>query len=232
MSKSLGNVLDPFEVIEEFGTDALRFYLMRDVAFGADGAVGMDAVRARYEAELANEYGNLASRTIAMVHRYRDGVVPDGRARPRARGRVRGAARARGRAVGPRRASRPRWSRSGSGCGAATATSRSARRGSWPRPRRPPPQLEDAGLAGRGAARAQRAPASVHAGQHRAAARRARRPAASTTPDARCGAAAAVGRSPSSSRCSPSGRDRQPHPSRLPASPRSPSWWPPPRPPG
>jgi methionyl-tRNA synthetase len=76
MSKSLGNVLDPFEVMDEFGTDALRFYLMRDVPFGADGAVGMDAVRTRYEAELANEYGNLASRTIAMVQRYRDGVVP------------------------------------------------------------------------------------------------------------------------------------------------------------
>ncbi|MGO9752036.1 MAG: methionine--tRNA ligase [Solirubrobacteraceae bacterium] len=76
MSKSLGNVLDPFEVIEQFSTDALRFYLMRDVAFGADGAVGMDAVRARYESELANEYGNLASRTIAMLIRYRDGVVP------------------------------------------------------------------------------------------------------------------------------------------------------------
>jgi len=77
MSKSLGNVLDPFEVIDQFGTDALRFYLMRDVAFGGDGAVGMDAARTRYEAELANDYGNLASRTIAMVRRYRDGVVPD-----------------------------------------------------------------------------------------------------------------------------------------------------------
>jgi len=77
MSKSLGNVLDPFEVIDELGTDALRFYLMRDVPFGADGTVGMDAVRARYESELANDYGNLASRTIAMIHRYRDGVVPD-----------------------------------------------------------------------------------------------------------------------------------------------------------
>ena len=76
MSKSLGNVLDPFEVIDQFGTDALRFYLMRDVQFGSDGAVGMDAVRARYEAELANEYGNLASRVIAMVQRYRDGVIP------------------------------------------------------------------------------------------------------------------------------------------------------------
>ncbi|MGO9903145.1 MAG: class I tRNA ligase family protein [Solirubrobacteraceae bacterium] len=76
MSKSLGNVLDPFEVIEQFGTDALRFYLMRDVAFGADGTVGMDAVTVRYASELANEYGNLASRTIAMLVRYRDGVVP------------------------------------------------------------------------------------------------------------------------------------------------------------
>ncbi|MGI8862875.1 MAG: methionine--tRNA ligase [Solirubrobacteraceae bacterium] len=76
MSKSLGNVLDPFEVIEEFGTDALRFYLMRDVAFGGDGAVGMDAVRSRYDAELANEYGNLASRTIAMLLRYRNGSIP------------------------------------------------------------------------------------------------------------------------------------------------------------
>ncbi len=73
MSKSLGNVLDPFEVIESYGTDALRFYLMRDVPFGGDGAVGIDAVRTRYESELANEYGNLASRTIAMVRRYRDG---------------------------------------------------------------------------------------------------------------------------------------------------------------
>jgi methionyl-tRNA synthetase len=77
MSKSLGNVLDPFEVIEQYGTDALRFYLMRDVPFGADGTVGMDSVRARYDAELANEYGNLASRIIAMVQRYRDGIVPD-----------------------------------------------------------------------------------------------------------------------------------------------------------
>jgi methionyl-tRNA synthetase len=77
MSKSLGNVLDPFEVMDQYGTDALRFYLMRDVSFGGDGAVGIDGVRTRYESELANEYGNLASRTIAMISRYRAGVIPE-----------------------------------------------------------------------------------------------------------------------------------------------------------
>ena len=76
MSKSLGNVLDPVEVVERFGADALRFYLMRDVPFGADGSVSPAAFDARYETELANEYGNLAGRTVAMVHRYREGQVP------------------------------------------------------------------------------------------------------------------------------------------------------------
>jgi len=74
MSKSLGNVLDPFAVIERFGADALRFYLLRDVPFGQDGSVSTAAFELRYESELANELGNLASRVIAMVHRYRDGV--------------------------------------------------------------------------------------------------------------------------------------------------------------
>jgi methionyl-tRNA synthetase len=76
MSKSLGNVLDPFAVIERFGSDALRFYLLRDVSFGQDGSVSSTAFEQRYESELANEYGNLASRTLAMVRRYRDGVLP------------------------------------------------------------------------------------------------------------------------------------------------------------
>jgi methionyl-tRNA synthetase len=76
MSKSLGNVLDPFAVIDRFGADALRFYLLRDVPFGQDGSVSTAAFEQRYESELANEYGNLASRTLAMVRRYRDGVVP------------------------------------------------------------------------------------------------------------------------------------------------------------
>jgi methionyl-tRNA synthetase len=76
MSKSLGNVLDPFAAIERFGADALRFYLLRDVPFGQDGSVSSAAFEQRYESELANDYGNLASRTLAMVGRYRDGTVP------------------------------------------------------------------------------------------------------------------------------------------------------------
>jgi methionyl-tRNA synthetase len=76
MSKSLGNVLDPFVVIDRFGADALRFYLFREVSFGQDGAISTAGFEARYETELANDYGNLASRVLAMVDRYRSGVVP------------------------------------------------------------------------------------------------------------------------------------------------------------
>ena len=76
MSKSLGNVLDPFAIIDRFGADALRYYVLRDVSFGQDGSVSPAAFEERYENELANEYGNLASRTIAMLLRYRDGAVP------------------------------------------------------------------------------------------------------------------------------------------------------------
>jgi methionyl-tRNA synthetase len=76
MSKSLGNVLDPFVVIDRFGADALRFYLLREVPFGQDGSVSTASFELRYESELANELGNLASRTIGMVNRYRDGDVP------------------------------------------------------------------------------------------------------------------------------------------------------------
>jgi len=76
MSKSLGNVLDPFEVIERFGADALRYYCFREVSFGQDGSISTAGFEARYESELANEFGNLASRVVAMVHRYRAGRVP------------------------------------------------------------------------------------------------------------------------------------------------------------
>ncbi len=82
MSKSLGNVLDPFEVIERFGADALRFYLLREVPFGQDGSVSTASFELRYETELANELGNLASRTIGMLLRYRDGEVSGGELDP------------------------------------------------------------------------------------------------------------------------------------------------------
>jgi methionyl-tRNA synthetase len=77
MSKSLGNVLDPFEVMDKFGTDALRYYCFREVSFGHDGGVSTATFEERYLSELANDYGNLASRTLAMIGRYRDGVTPD-----------------------------------------------------------------------------------------------------------------------------------------------------------
>ncbi len=78
MSKTLGNVIDPFEVIDLLGADALRFYLLREVQWGQDGDVTWEGLHRRYEGELANDLGNLVSRTTAMVGRYRDGVVPEG----------------------------------------------------------------------------------------------------------------------------------------------------------
>jgi methionyl-tRNA synthetase len=76
MSKSLGNVLDPFKIMDEFGADALRYYCVREVSFGQDGAVSTAGFSARYEGELANEYGNLVNRTLSMLARYRGGEVP------------------------------------------------------------------------------------------------------------------------------------------------------------
>jgi methionyl-tRNA synthetase len=76
MSKSLGNGIDPLDVVRLYGADALRYYAIREVRFGQDGEVSPEGFEQRYNTELANEYGNLASRTLAMIDRYRDGVVP------------------------------------------------------------------------------------------------------------------------------------------------------------
>jgi methionyl-tRNA synthetase len=76
MSKTRGNVLDPFAVIEEVGAEPLRYYLMREVTLGQDGDVSMEGLRTRYNNELANELGNLVSRAISMIGKYRNGVIP------------------------------------------------------------------------------------------------------------------------------------------------------------
>jgi methionyl-tRNA synthetase len=76
MSKSIGNVVDPLALREDFGTDGVRWYLMRDMATGADASYTPERFLARYE-ELANVLGNLASRATSMIVKYRDGVIPD-----------------------------------------------------------------------------------------------------------------------------------------------------------
>jgi methionyl-tRNA synthetase len=75
MSKSLGNVIDPRELIDVYGADAVRFYSARVTTFGQDGNASVDDVRERYERELGNDLGNLLSRTTAMIARYRDGTL-------------------------------------------------------------------------------------------------------------------------------------------------------------
>ena len=76
ISKSLGNVLDPIELIDVYGVDPVRFWAARIVPFGQDGDVTLEGFRERYDRELANDLGNLLSRTTAMIARYRDGDVP------------------------------------------------------------------------------------------------------------------------------------------------------------
>lgn len=74
-SKSLGNVTDPLELAEKFGVDALRYFLMREVAFGQDGSYSPEAIVTRANAELANSFGNLAQRTLSMISKNMDGKL-------------------------------------------------------------------------------------------------------------------------------------------------------------
>ncbi|MEO8336868.1 MAG: class I tRNA ligase family protein [bacterium] len=77
-SKSAGVKLDLDEAIEKYGADAFRYFLLREIPFDADGSFSWEQFDARYNGDLANAWGNLTSRVIAMVEKYRDGVVPAG----------------------------------------------------------------------------------------------------------------------------------------------------------
>jgi methionyl-tRNA synthetase len=77
MSKSVGNVIDPNSLVDEFGVDPVRYFLLREVPFGQDGSYSQEAIVARVNADLANELGNLAQRSLSMVAKNLDGVVPE-----------------------------------------------------------------------------------------------------------------------------------------------------------
>ena len=76
MSKSTGNVVDPIAVIDSWGVDAIRYYLIRELEVGPDGNWTDAGFQARYNAELANGLGNLVNRSLSMLHRYRQGIIP------------------------------------------------------------------------------------------------------------------------------------------------------------
>jgi methionyl-tRNA synthetase len=76
MSKSVGNIVDPNTLIDTFGVDQVRYFLLREVPFGQDGSYSEDAIITRINADLANELGNLAQRSLSMIAKNLDGVVP------------------------------------------------------------------------------------------------------------------------------------------------------------
>ncbi len=76
MSKSLGNVVNPMDLIGLYGPDALRYYLLREVVFGMDGSFTIEAFELRFNGDLANDLGNLVSRSLTMLEKYFEGAVP------------------------------------------------------------------------------------------------------------------------------------------------------------
>jgi methionyl-tRNA synthetase len=76
MSKSLGNAVDPFALARRFGAGSMRYFLLREAPFGSDFSYSEEKIAQRYNSELANDLGNLLQRTLSMLQRYRDGMVP------------------------------------------------------------------------------------------------------------------------------------------------------------
>jgi methionyl-tRNA synthetase len=76
MSKTIGNIVDPFDLLDAYGCDPLRYFLLREVAFGQDGNYSEESLINRYNADLANDIGNLFSRVCAMIKKYREKIVP------------------------------------------------------------------------------------------------------------------------------------------------------------
>ena len=76
MSKSVGNVIDPLALVDEFGVDPVRFFLLREIPFGQDGSYSTEGIVARINADLANEFGNLAQRSLSMVAKNLEATVP------------------------------------------------------------------------------------------------------------------------------------------------------------
>jgi methionyl-tRNA synthetase len=77
MSKSVGNVVDPFAMADQYGVDQVRYFFMREVSFGQDGSYHHEAIVARTNADLANDLGNLAQRSLSMIAKQYDGVLPE-----------------------------------------------------------------------------------------------------------------------------------------------------------
>ena len=138
MSKSVGNVVDPFDLVKAYGVDQVRYFFLREVVFGQDGNYSHEAIVNRINADLANDLGNLAQRSLSMIAKNCDGKIPEPGALHGGRQGDPGGGR---RAATPRRA-RPWTGRASSTtstpCGAwwrtPTATSRARSRGPSARP--------------------------------------------------------------------------------------------------